>query len=269
MGSKKGAPARALQLAKEYLMAHPTASNEDVIQATGVSSRSVSSARQVLVQMGLLQRSFHDRRHRSAEPDGTASAVELPTHGPSEEASDAMEVRRLAALEQSINKDIGEPLTPDEMRRRYARIADWARNNKEFTLEIQAIQAHARLDSQLGARDRLGPGPPLTRPQKVERVGLICQAAAPSIVAEACVMYWDRRELDKFIDEIGRFMARKAPDGVPNQETAPLPSDEGALYCALPDSGPHTTPESGLGDTIDRAEGEGTGGTGETSGIEP
>jgi hypothetical protein len=151
-GRKKKYVSHAHQLAKEYL-ANPAASNEEVVKALGVSSRAVSTARSVLVNLGYMQRNFYDRRHRAS---GAVDVPEGPSEtppGPNETAPSlpVMGGRDLQSLESTISKDLGPALTTEQMRQRYSAIARWAGANKEFTLEISAMQALGRLDGQSGA----------------------------------------------------------------------------------------------------------------------
>lgn len=226
---KKGA--RPRQRAAEYLLANPHASNETVAQATGASIRTVNTARQTLVARGMIQRSYFDRQPRVGEaPLNVYEDPPATPTGPVGEAPvapvETESTRKLRELEARLSRDLGEPLTPDDMRRRFAGIARWAQTTGEYALEIQAIQAHARLDAQLGARDRLGPGPPLTREAKVVRLSPLMEACGASIVAESIMRAFERPALDRLIDEIGRFMARKASDGQQTEENPSETSDD-------------------------------------------
>lgn len=218
---------RNAQFAVEYLHGHPTASNEDVIKATGCSERSVSRARAMLVATGALQRSYFDRQHRSLGPsddpqDGAAGLApaspggDLPVVGP----------RDPAALEKALRADHGPALTTEQMKQRYSAIARFGAKTGEFTLEIQAMQALGRLDSQTGARDRLGPGVPHTREDRRDRVQPILEAAGPSIAAEAAVLAYDKDEFAQFLDALGSFMSRKVANEQQSSKDRPT-DDEG------------------------------------------
>ena len=273
----------AHQLAKEYLLANPTASNEEVVKALGVSPRAVSSARSVLVNLGYMQRNFYDRRHRPCGPTTEGAQPSPAPPGPIETTQPLtlMGGGDLQTLESAITKDLGPALTTEQMRQRYSAIARWAGTNKEFTLEISAMQALGRLDAQSGARDKLGPGVPLTRTDKVERVGLILEATGPSIAAESLIRTFDRPEIDRFIDELGRFMARKAPNGLSTPENSPqedgnsppevpseVPTGQDEPQEAGPgdSSGPRRAEEDHPGAPVATKDGTAPSGTGESDG---
>lgn len=209
MGSKNSHTARKVQLAKEYLLAHPNATDAEIVGRLEISSRTVTYARQQLRLQGELPRSFYDRKSArvgegSAEPDTASDPSSGPVVALSIEDSKALESYLKGA---NVSTD---PLTVDQMRARYSAIARHAAANKEFTLEIAALQALARLDQQVGARDALGPGVPHTREQRTTRVTMIVDAAGPSITADAVVRAYERPELDRFIDEVARYMVKKA-----------------------------------------------------------
>jgi hypothetical protein len=229
---------RNSQFAVEYLHGHPTATNEDVIKATGCSERSVSRARAMLVATGALQRSYFDRQHRSAGPidelqEGAAglaparSAGDLPVEGP----------RDPLALEKALRADHGPALTTEQMKQRYSAIARYGAKTGEFTLEIQAMQALGRLDAQTGARDRLGPGAPHTREDRRDRVQPILEAAGPSIVAEAVVLAYDEAEFQQFIGKLGEFALKakeRRTNGITTQENQPATGDERSSGSEIP-----------------------------------
>jgi len=261
LGSKKGSTARALQLAKEYLMKHPSASTDEIAKNLGISPRSVTSARKVLVSMGLMARSPFDHKSKKTGQivavDGNPGEimdkmVATAPNGPNEAPRLPLTpARELADIESAINRQSGEPLTTDEIRRRYSRIARWAATNSEWTLEISAITALAKLDQQLGARNALGPGPALTRPEKVRRGGAIIDALGPSMAAEAVIAVFEKPLFDRFIDELGRFMVRKAErqeNGVEITQSAPEQGGEAVGAAGMgpeePDSGPEVQPEA-------------------------
>lgn len=199
---------KPLQLAKEYLIANPSASNETVVAALGISPRTVSTARQALVQMGLLPRSFYDRRNGPGASPEESGAPDGPPMGSPPGPSVAVEgVQTLAKIEEALKKDLGEPLTPENSRKRLSAIARKCAELGEYNLEISAIQALARLDAQLGARDRLGPGPPLSEEAKTHRIALLLEAVGPKITAKALVEAFERPQLDRLIDGLGRAMA--------------------------------------------------------------
>ncbi len=247
--SQKKVTYRKTQVAKEYILGYPAASNEDVVKATGCSPRAVTRARQYLVVTGQNQRSYFDRKHRQAGPvlDSASPTEPNEADGPITGPLDP------AALAKALQNDFGPALTLDQMRQRYSAIARYGQKMNEFTLEIQAMQALARLDATTGARDRLGPGIPLTRPDKVSRVGQIAAAAGPSITAEAVVSVYEKPEFDRFVDELGRFLSKGTQNGQPASENRTPTGAEGTGEDQVPGE---TQPESaiGSGSAVDQGE---------------
>lgn len=217
---------RNSQFAVEYLLGHPAASNEDVIKATGCGARSVSRARSMLVATGQLQRSYFDRQHHSAGPN--EDAPEAPSGSPDETLL-VERPRDPTALQNALRTDHGPALTVEEMKRRYSAIARYAAKTGEFTLEIQSMQALARLDSQTGDKNRLGPGVPHTRADRRDRVVPILQAAGPSIIAESIAIAYSKDEFASFVNELGRFTVGKVEDGSRSKENPPRGGAEGPL----------------------------------------
>lgn len=259
---RRKAVRRNSQFAVEYLLGHPAASNEEVVKATGASPRSVTRARAMLVATGQLQRSYFDRQHRPAgpieepqeggtEPQPAPAAGDLPLVGP----------RDPQALANALRADHGPPLTTEQMKQRYSAIARYAAGTGEFTLEIQAMQALGRLDAQTGARNRLGPGAPHTRADRRDRVQPILEAAGPSITAEAVVLAYDRDEFARFVEELNRFVARKAADEQLPTENPPENGAQRPETGEIP--GQAVTPaEIGPRDGGDRGEAGTDGGSG-------
>lgn len=209
----EGGPS-SLQLAKEYLLAYKTATNTDVVKATGVSIRTVTAARSALISMGLMQRTFHDRTSpRQSEPEQPEGGS-LPL-GPT------LPVVGVDKLNELIGQDQGDAITAEDARKRVSRIIRAAETLKDHQLELAAIGMFARLDAQLGARDRLGPGPPLSKEAKIQRSSLIFEAIGPSIAGEALVVAFNKTQIDTVLSGIARGIIRKAENEQPTTENSP------------------------------------------------
>jgi hypothetical protein len=172
----------ALQAAKEYLRINPSASNAKVVEDLSVSLATVSAARSFLVQTGQISRSFYDRSSPALEPPAEPAPGPIVVTG-----VDDLEKTFAAreAVADASHGGAGEPLTPEEQRQRLSNLARQASLTGNFQLEIAAIQALARLDAQIGARDRLGPGPPLTDEDKIHRLSLLIEACGKRITRKA------------------------------------------------------------------------------------
>lgn len=178
----------ALQQAKEYLRINPSATNQQVVEALNVSIGTVSAARSFLVQTGVIQRSFYDRSSPQIEGELPEDVLPGPTLATSGVSDLEKEMAARAAVEKVTLNDTGLPLTAEEQRQRLSTVARNAAITGNFQLEIAAIQALARLDAQIGARDRLGPGPPLTDDDKIHRLSLLLEAVGKRLARKA----WER-----------------------------------------------------------------------------
>lgn len=183
----------ALQQAKEYLRINPSATNAQVVEALNVSIGTVSAARSFLVQTGVIQRSFYDRSSPMIEgelPEDTAPGPILATSGVAELEKEIAARQKVA---DTVVNGSGVPLTAEEQRQRLSTVARNAAITGNFQLEIAAIQALARLDAQIGARDRLGPGPPLTDDDKIHRLSLLLEAVGKRIARKAWERVWNEQ----------------------------------------------------------------------------
>lgn len=194
MASKSPRRKGALQQAKEYLRINPTASNQQVVEALNVSIGTVSAARSFLVQTGVIQRSFFDRSSPVIEGELPEDSPSGPVLATSSVGDLEKEMAARAAVDAATMNNSGLPLTAEEQRQRLSTVARNAAATGNYQLEIAAIQALARLDAQIGARDRLGPGPPLTDDDKIHRLSLLLEAVGKRTARKA----WERAFNEQF-----------------------------------------------------------------------
>lgn len=177
---KKKRGVRPIELAKSYLQTYPAASSEQVAQALGVSPRTVTTARAALVQAGVMPRSYFDRKNL----DGPLLGTPTPPTGP------ILPVEGIADLGKALEAFPSAPgasITTPEMRERLTAVARRAAFEGAGSLEIAAIQAIAKMDASTGERDRLGPGVPLTRADKVSRLSRLMKVCGQSISNESLI----------------------------------------------------------------------------------
>lgn len=183
---KKSSRVPPMQMAKEYLQAYPSATNQQVVEALNISVRTVTNARAALIQMGLLPRSYFDRKNM------TGPVVMPPTQASPENPLTPEGIAELGAALGTIQTTPDSPgLTLAEMRERLSAVARRAAFEGAGSLEIAAIQAIAKLDAASGERDKLGPGVPLTRADKVSRLGILMKVCGRSITDEAMNIVFD------------------------------------------------------------------------------
>ena len=215
----------AMRLAKEYLLANPHATNQQVMDATGCKARTVPAARRALISAGLIQPSYYDRRAPESVPPMPTEAL-------------AQGQEELRSIFNDLQGSSETSLTPEEMRNRLSALARRASLEGNAALEINAIQAIARLDSQLGSKTTLGPGPPLTRDDKIARLGLILDICGIDILVEAAQKTFSHPDLTQFHLELGRRLVtdtqnsaiHAVPDPVPPQPPLQDPPDAEETY---------------------------------------
>jgi len=193
---------RKLEDAKEYLRAWPHASTDAVVRVIGCSPRTVYAARKALRLT---------ENHEPVVADHITPRVVAPV--PTEGIEDLdKEVKKAAAIK-------GEPLTNDELEVIYSNAVRLAKMEGNVSAMVAAGSALDRLRRGAGDANRLGPGPPLTQADKIERTSLILDVVGPKITADAAFKAWERPELDAFLEEIGKKMAETTP--IP-PETTPI-----------------------------------------------
>jgi len=225
----------ALQQAKEYLRINPSATNSQVVEALNVSIGTVSAARSFLVQTGVIQRSFYDRSSPQIEGELPEDYIPGPVLATSGVSDLEKEMAARAAVEAATQNN-GLPLTAEEQRQRLSTVARNAAITGNFQLEIAAIQALARLDAQIGARDRLGPGPPLTDDDKIHRLSLILQAVGKRIARKA----WERtfNEGQQVVLEAAAVSVQGTPaSDIGQQVASPCSLDSSSDDSAVPHDG--------------------------------
>ena len=265
-GAPRRKPYRNSQLAVEYLIGHPAASNDDVVKATGCSPKSVTRARGMLVATGQLNRSYFDRQHRPTGPAGvdpeTSQNPTGATSGPTGDVLPLVGPKDPAALEKFLRDDRRPSLTDEQMKQRYSAIARYAAMSGEFTLEIQSMQALARLNAATGARNRLGPGEPHTREQRRDRVVPILQASGPSLTAESVILAFTEYEFSQFVTELHQLMSQKGENGVTTQKNSEETGKNSPIQDSVPETGAPdvASAEIGPSDRDDRGKEDNAGG---------
>lgn len=134
-----------------------------------MSPRTVTEARRQLIAEGKAVPRDHARRH--PVPLGDFLSTEASPEAEPEDDRD------LTTVIANIEKDLGPALSVEDLMRRLSSIIRVAGTSQ---LGVSAILALSRIRESLGARDKLGPGPPLTPEERIRRTALILEANTPS-----------------------------------------------------------------------------------------
>lgn len=201
---------KKLQAAKDFLLANPAASNEEVSKALGIGERTVTAARTSLVQVGMIRPAFHDRVSPRTPIIATPEV--------------AQKLEQLRNTVDQLHTPTGPPLTPDEMRSMVAKIARNAAFSSDDKLAIDAVKTGAALDSSLGNKTRLGPGPPLTHEDRLMRTSIILDVAGPALAAHSCRKAFSDADFNLFLNELstivpisGRLLVTETQPNAPRE----------------------------------------------------
>jgi hypothetical protein len=154
-------------------LANPTAYNTDVVKATGCSQHLVSDVRSELIKEGLLRPATQDytsQHNAYVAPEGPA----------------ALEAQGIDELATAITRQIskrGEIYTDEQILQKLSAIAD--DQSQTAQTQIAASVAIHRIKQAQGARDKLGPGPPLDDEAKIHRLSLLLEACGRKISYQA------------------------------------------------------------------------------------
>lgn len=182
---------RKIELAREYLIANPEASNNQASRELGCSIGTVSNARRLLITAGLVPKRYHDRR-----PDDTPGPTDqFPTLANPVDLQGAEELKqRLGELSGAA----GEAHTPDEVKRRLSAIARNAALEHNGQLEIAALNALGRAEAQFAEKTTLGPPPPATDEEKIDRLSVLISCTDPKITCSALFRAFTEEEIAEF-----------------------------------------------------------------------
>lgn len=192
-------PTQRLQ-AKEYLLAHPEATNRDVRSSVGCAYRTITKARAELVEKGLIPPAWADHHVavRSNRPPNPIPAVERAAEDTPFETSSTADLERaisdhsrrpdetdyFAGIEDDEEIDFGK------LRRILWRVAN---RDRDPRIRTQAIWTLTRMQQDVSDRP-LGPGVPRTRQQIVDRLILLFEGAGADVVVDAMQTYLEKRK---------------------------------------------------------------------------
>ena len=201
---KKAHPAvKRRQRIEEYLITHPEATNATVAAYFGVSERTISSVRSVAIRKNLIQPSYFDHTTPPIEPLTTEGAEAI-----------AKELQKMRGLHN-------EPLSDEEMLSILSGMVRRSAADNNLSLARDAILAYKKIQAATEVRE-LGPGPPQTEQELIERTSDIIDVVGPTLVA-ACIMRQLPDFLPLFEEEFGRLKATQ-PQVAPQGSTQPADS---------------------------------------------
>lgn len=177
-----------LNRAKEYLLKHPGATNEEVRTAAMVSGRTVSTARAQLVEENLIPPAWGDHK-KGGRKVNMAQALEDPDTDIKTtkdlNAELEKELAREAAANAAADAELGEDGEVDvqKLKRKLWQIVY---RNRDDRIVVAAASAISRIQIEQSAR-ALGPGKPMTEASALDRLKMIFEPVGPRLILKAFV----------------------------------------------------------------------------------
>lgn len=197
-----------LEQAKRYLLENPHTSNEGVVKALKVSPRLVSMARSALRRDGRIPKAPGDRSWSARTP-----AAVLAPQIPSVQDAESLVVQGTAELlkkAQEAEKKAGHEFSVEEQLQLCRQFANDP--NEVAQVRLAALTVYNKIKADIGARDQLGPGKPLTEEDRVSRLSLLCAAVGLRIAVAAFERAFGKKE------ETKEEPTPTLPDPSPNAE---------------------------------------------------
>lgn len=199
---------------REYIIAHPEAKNADVMEATGCSMRTVSNVRALLRAEGAIP-AAGDKRHAAPRVDPTQVIGDagVGTFDP------ITGVDLTRAVGASLGEDVGADGTVeiDKLKKVLWRVV---RTNRDDRIVVAAAGTLARIKQEESARP-LGPGPPMTEDDAVERLVLLYRPVGLKIVFAALVKAFKAIEIvNTFMGWLNESRTKGAHSTVPQPAPA-------------------------------------------------
>lgn len=222
---------------KQWLLAHPTATNRDVAASLGVSLRTVGYARAELVSAGAVPPAWGDHKSPAAKKAKTLDpSAGLPETLAAAAEGSPFDTQSTADLDAAVAKAVVAP-TPtvgpvdlideeeidiSKLKRILWRIA---RTDPDNRIRTQAAWTLTRIQNDIDDRP-LGPGKPLKRADVVNRLVELYEGAGVGVVIESLMIFFDRirKGLGQFLaDSIQTFLegSANAPEAVVEGNAAP------------------------------------------------
>jgi hypothetical protein len=197
------------QRIEEYLLTHPNSTNPETAAYFGCSERTITRVRQAAIKKGFLTPSYFDRVSDEPPPVTTEGAEVL---------------RRELEKMRGVS---GEPLTDTESLQMLANLARDAAANRQGGMLRDAILAHKKISSDTDQK-HLGPPPPLTDEDKIQRTADILDVVGPILAALAHLRQPDPSFANAFAEELHRLQSTQhsVPPQAPMQTVTP---GEGSL----------------------------------------
>lgn len=174
---------------REYILLHPACKNAEVMDALGVSMRTVSNVRAELRAQGMPP-AWGDRKNQPAKKVNAEQAIVRATEGTFDVQTTAdlnkavgLELEREAAANAAADADLGPDGEVDiaKLKRVLWRVVH---RNTDDRVVVAAASALARIQQEANARP-LGPQKPVTKADVLARLDLLHRPLGIGLVFES------------------------------------------------------------------------------------
>jgi len=204
---------------ERFLLLNPRHRNEDVVKACQVSMRLVTSVRAVLRTEGRVPPSFGDWTSTAGPPKATPRPATPAAPDDDPEALIASGTAELLTKAANAEAEAGHEFSIEEQLRLCRRFANSRVESPQ--VRLAALAMYNKIKSELGARDQLGPGRPLTDDDRITRLSLLCEAVGLRIASFAFERAFGRKEQPD-----AAALAPDPPHPVPDPDPAPRHDDQ-------------------------------------------
>lgn len=188
----------------EYMIAHREATNAEICREFGVKDRTITRARKEAIEKGYVGPNYFDRMS-----DEGREAGEAGSHG-----AEPLE-KTLERVARGV-KPGDTQLTTEESLLMLSQLARAAKRDGANKLSIEAMVAFHRLKSQ-SKEAKLGPNPPLSFDEKVERTSRVLEAAGKWAAKAAWSVAFPEKEAKPSLP----YAFPQGPEENPSGEAAP------------------------------------------------
>lgn len=171
---------------REYILLHPTAKNAEVMNALGVSMRTVSNVRAELRAQGMPP-AWGDRKNKRVNAQQTIARATEGTFDVQTTAdlnkAVGLELEREAAANAAADAELGPDGEVDiaKLKKVLWRVVH---RNSDDRIVVAAASALARIQQEANARP-LGPQKPVTKTDALDRLSMLFRPVGIGLVFEA------------------------------------------------------------------------------------
>jgi hypothetical protein len=206
MKKKPGRPkgsGKKLQSTINFCLAYPDMTGAEIARKLNVGINTVARARKAITLRGEQGKSPTNPSNPGLTTESTTDLIpQLPPKAASKSQAEA-----LTQEFDELQRNLEDPTTYDspKMRKHLVNLLKRAQVDLASKLEIDVIKAIQDLDKRNIGETSLGPGPPKTEEEWIDRTSVILDCAMPKIAAQAALRAFKGPDLQLFMAELERL----------------------------------------------------------------